>query len=86
VAARAAGFMALALGGYAVLMALIQVRLIPVYRQLPLLAIKKPPGATDYAIAVIALITVFVAWIAFRTVILAVRRQLFPRWPPGPGP
>jgi hypothetical protein len=28
--------------------------------------------------AVIALITAFVAWIAFRTVVLAVRGQLFP--------
>jgi tellurite resistance protein len=99
VAGRTVSFMACALGGYAVLMALVQVRLIPVYRRLSFtpgfwsfafayaaaaadalvwLAIKKPPGATGYAIAVIALLTAFVAWIAFRTVVLAVRGQLFP--------
>jgi tellurite resistance protein len=93
------------LGGYAVLMALVQVRLIPIYRRLSFtpgawsfafafayaaatadalgwLAIKKPPGATGYAIAVIALLTAFVSWIAFRTVVLAVRGQTFPAWPP----
>jgi tellurite resistance protein len=42
------------------------------------LAITKPPAATGYAIAAIALLTAFVAWIAYRTVLLAVRRQLFP--------
>lgn len=103
VAGRTLSFMACALGGYAVLMAVVQVRLIPVYRRLSFtpgfwsfafayaaaatdallwLAIKKPPGATGYAIAVIALITAFVSWIAFRTAVLAVRRQLFPAWPP----
>jgi tellurite resistance protein len=41
------------------------------------LVITKPPVATGYGIAAIALITTFVAWIAFRTVVLAVRRQLF---------
>jgi hypothetical protein len=41
------------------------------------LAISKPPGATGYAIALIALLTAFVSWIAFRTVVLAVRGQLF---------
>jgi tellurite resistance protein len=103
VAGRTVSFIACALGGYAVLMALVQVRLIPVYRRLPFtpgfwsfafayaaaasdalgwLSIKKPPAATGYAIAVIALITAFVAWIACRTVILAVRGQLFPPWPP----
>jgi tellurite resistance protein len=91
--------MAYALGGYAILMALVQVRLIPVYLRLSFapgfwsfafayaaaagdalvwLAIAKPPAATAYAIAVIALLTAFVAWIAFRTVVLAVRGQLFP--------
>ena len=96
-------FLACALGGYAVLMALVQVRLITVYRRLSFtpgawsftfayaaaaadalgwLAIKKPPGATGYAIAVIALLTAFVARIAFRTVVLAVRGQLFPARPP----
>jgi tellurite resistance protein len=103
VAGQTVSFMACALGGYAVLMALVQVRLIPVYRRLAFtpgfwsftfayaaagadalmwLAITKPPAATGYAIAVIALLTAFVLWIAFRTVVLAVRRQLFPAWPP----
>ena len=103
VAGRTVSFMACALGGYAVLMAVVQVRLIPVYRRLSFtpgfwsfafayaaaaadaliwLAVKKPPGATGYGIAVITLITAFVAWIACRTVILAVRGQLFPPWPP----
>ncbi len=102
-AGRTVSFVACALGGYAVLMALVQVRLIPVYCRLSFtpgfwsfafayaaagadalvwLAIKKPPAATGYAIAVIALLTAFVAWIAFRTVVLAVRGQLFPAWPP----
>ncbi len=79
-------------------MALVQVRLIPVYRRLSFtpgfwffafsyaavagdalvwLAITKPP-ATGYAIAVITLLTAFVAWIAYRTVVLAVGGQLFP--------
>lgn len=31
------------------------------------LALKKPSGATGYAIALIALFTAFVLWIAFRT-------------------
>jgi tellurite resistance protein len=99
VAGRATGFVACALGGYAILMALVQVRLIPVYRRLSFtagfwsfafaygaaasdaltwLAIKKPPAATGYAIAIIVLLTAFVAWIAFRTAVLAVRGQLFP--------
>jgi tellurite resistance protein len=103
VAGRTVTFMACALGGYAVLMALVQLRLIPVYLRLSFtpgfwsfsfayaaavsdalvwLAIEKPPAATGFAIAVIAVITAFVAWIAFRTVILAVRGQLFPAWPP----
>jgi tellurite resistance protein len=103
VAGRTVSFMACALGGYAVLMALVQVRLIPVYRRLSFtpgfwsftfayaaaaadalawLAIKKPPAAAGYAITVITLITAFVSWIAFRTVVLAVRGQLFPAWPP----
>lgn len=95
-------FVACALGRYAVLMAAVQVRLIPVYRRLPFtpgfwtfsfayaaaatyglewLAIKKPPAATGYAIAVIALLTAFVSWIAFRTVVLTVRGQLIPACP-----
>ena len=103
VAGRTVSLMACVLGGYAVLMAVAQLRLIPVYRRISFtpgawsfafsyaaaaayaltwLVIKKPPAATGYAIAVIALITAFVAWIAFRTVVLAVRGQLFPAWPP----
>jgi tellurite resistance protein len=75
-------------------MALVQLRLIPVYRRLSFtpgawsftfayaaaaadalgwLTITKPPGARGYAIAVIAAITGLIVWIAFRTVILAVR-------------
>jgi tellurite resistance protein len=99
VAGRTVSFMACALGGYAVLMAVVQVRLIPVYRRLSFtpgfwsfafayaaaasdalgwLAISRPPGTTGYAIVVITLLTGFVAWIAFRTVVLVVRGQLFP--------
>jgi tellurite resistance protein len=98
-AGRTVGLMACVLGGYAVLMAVVQVRLIPVYCRLSFtpgawsfafayaaaaayalvwLVISKPPAATAYAIAVIALLTAFVAWIAFRTVVLAVHRQLLP--------
>jgi tellurite resistance protein len=103
VAGRTVSFMACALGGYAVLMAVAQLRLIPVYRSLSFtpgawsfafayaaaagdalgwLAISKPPAATGYAITLIALLTALVSWIAFRTVVLAVRGQLFPAWPP----
>ena len=99
VAGRTVSFVACALGGYAVLMAVVQVRLIPVYCRLSFtpgawsfafayaaaaayalvwLAISRPPAATAYAIAVIALLTAFVSWIAFRTVVLAVRGQLLP--------
>ena len=94
VAGQTVSFVACVLGGYAVLMALVQVRLIPVYRRLSVtpgswaftfayaaaaadalvwLAITKPPGAAGYAIAVITLLTSFAWWIAFRTVVLAVR-------------
>jgi tellurite resistance protein len=106
-AGRTVSLVASALGGYAVLMAVVQVRLIPVYRRLSFtpgswafafayaaaaadalvwLAITKPPAATGYAIAVIALLTAFVSWIAFRTVVLAVRGQLFPAWPQADSP
>jgi tellurite resistance protein len=101
VAGRTVSFMACALAGCAVLMAVVQVRLIPVYRRLSFtpgfwsfafafayaaaasdalgwLAISRPPGTTGYAIVVITLLTGFVAWIAFRTVVLAARGQLFP--------
>jgi len=95
-----AGFVACALGGYAILMALVQIRLIPVYSRLSFslgfwaftfsysavvtdalvwIGIKKPPLGTGAAIAVITLLTGFIAWIAARTVILAVRGRLFPR-------
>ena len=94
VAGQTVNFVACALGGYAVLMALVQLRLIPIYYRLPFtpgawsftfayaaaaadalgwLTIKKPPGTTGYAIAIIALLTVFIAWIAVRTVALAAR-------------
>jgi tellurite resistance protein len=80
VAGRTVSFVACALGGYTVLMALVQVRLIAVYRRLSFtpgswsfsfayaaaaadalvwLAIAKPPAATGYAIAVVALLTAF---------------------------
>jgi tellurite resistance protein len=98
-AGQTVSLVACVLGGYAVLMAVAQVRLIPVYGRLSFtpgawsftfayaaaaadalgwLAIKKPPATTGYAIALLALLTAFVAWIAFRTMILAVRGQLFP--------
>jgi hypothetical protein len=38
---------------------------------------KKPAGNVGYAIVVVAAITVLIAWIAVRTVLLAVRGQLF---------
>jgi tellurite resistance protein len=103
---RTLSLVACALGGYAVLMALVQVRLIPVYRRLSFtpgswsfafayaaaaadalawLAITKPPAATGYAIAVIALLTAFVSWIAFRTLVLAVHGQLIPATNQGTG-
>ena len=97
VAGQTVTFAACVLGGYSVLMALVQVRLIPVYRRLSFtpgawsftfayaaadaltwLVITKPSAGTGYGIAVIALLTAFVSWIAFRTVLLAVRGQLFP--------
>ena len=101
VAGPAVNLVACALGGCAVLMALVQVRLIPVYRRLSFtpaawsfafafayaaaaayalswLTITRPPGATGYAITVLALLTALVSWIAYRTAVLAVRRRLFP--------
>lgn len=41
--------------------------------------LKKPPGVTEYAIVVVLLITVFITWIAARTVVLAARGRLFPQ-------
>jgi len=48
------------------------------------LAITKPSAATGYAIAVITLLTAFVSWIAFRTVLLAVRGQPLAERPGAP--
>jgi hypothetical protein len=39
---------------------------------------KEAARLRGYAIAVIALLTAFVSWIAFRTLVLAVRGQFFP--------
>jgi len=97
---RATGLVACALGGYAILMVLVQIRLIPVYSRLAFspgfwaftfsysavatdalvwIGIKRPPLGTGAAITLITLLTCFIAWIAARTVILAVRGRLFPR-------
>ncbi len=88
-----------ALGGYAVLMILAQLRLSLVYTRLSFtpgfwaftfsysavvadalawLALRRPPGETGYAIAAVTLLTGFIAWIAVRTALLAVRGRLFP--------
>jgi hypothetical protein len=67
-AGRTAGLVACVLGGYAVAVA----------DGLTWLAIKRPPGASGYAIAALVLLTGFIAWIAARTVVLAVRGRLFP--------
>jgi tellurite resistance protein len=100
---RTVSFVACALGGYAVLMAVVQVRLIPVYRRLSFtpgawsftfayaaaagdaltwLTITQPAGAAGYAIVILALLSAFISWIAVRTVVLAIRGQLFPAGPP----
>jgi tellurite resistance protein len=92
---------AYALGGYAVLMVLVQMRFIPCYRRLRFspgfwafafaygvvaadtlvwITLTRPAGATGYAVAVITLITLFIAAIAVRTVI-AVARGRFPGAP-----
>jgi tellurite resistance protein len=42
------------------------------------ISIARPPGATGYAIAVVTLITVFIAAIAARTVLAAISGQLMP--------
>ncbi len=91
---------ACALGGYAVLMALVQLRLLPLYARLPFgpgfwaftfsmaaaatdalvwIALKKPPGATAYAITVLVVVTVFVATILARTVVLIADGRLLSR-------
>jgi tellurite resistance protein len=114
-AGRGLNLIAYAIGGYLVLMALVQIRLLPVYLKLRFtpgfwaftfsyaIAITcalewitraNPPGATGYAIAAIAAITVFIAAIAARTVLALARGQFLaqpadtlpsPRTPtPGP--
>jgi len=93
----AINFAARALGGFCVLMALAQLRFVPLYARLRFslgfwaftfsyaavatdallwIAIARPPGATAYAIAVVTLITVFIAAIGARTILAAVRGQL----------
>lgn len=88
---------AYAIGGYLLLMTLVQLRLLPRYLKLRFspgfwaftfsyaIAITpalewitrtNPPGATGYALAAIAGITVLIAAIAARTVIAVAQRQL----------
>jgi tellurite resistance protein len=95
-AARGITVIAYGIGGYLVLMALVQVRLLPRYLKLRFspgiwaftfsyaiaitLALEwitrtNPPGATGYAIAATAAITVFIGAIATRTVIAVARGQ-----------
>jgi tellurite resistance protein len=95
-AGRGITVIAAAIGGYLVLMALVQLRLISVYRKLRFspgfwaftfsyaIAITcalewitrtNPPGATGYAIAAIAAITLFIAAIAVRTLTAIARGQ-----------
>jgi tellurite resistance protein len=99
-AGRGITVIASAIGGYLVLMALIQLRLISVYRKLRFtpgfwaftfsyaIAITcalewitrtNPPGATGYAIAAIAAITLFIGAIAVRTLIAIGRGQFLTR-------
>ena len=98
-----ADFIACALAGYAVLMALAQLRLLPQYAKLTFtpgfwaftfsyaaaatdalrwITLKHPAGATAYAVVVITAITGFILAIAARTVVAAIRGQLFPAPPP----
>jgi tellurite resistance protein len=100
----ATNLIATALGGYAVLMVLVQLRLLPVYARLKFtpgfwaftfpaaaaatyalqwITVSKPPGATAYAVVVIALLTALIAAIAARSVIAAARGQFHPAPPPG---
>jgi tellurite resistance protein len=99
-AGRGITVIAAAIGGYLVLMALVQLRLIAVYRNLRFspgfwaftfpyaIAITcaldwitrtDPPGATGYAIAAIAAITLFIGAIALRTLIAIARGQFLTR-------
>jgi tellurite resistance protein len=91
--------MARALAGYAVLMALVQVRLLPVYVRLRFtpgfwaftfsyaalasdallwISRERPPGAVLCCVAVLVVITGFIAVIAARTVMAAARGDLLP--------
>jgi tellurite resistance protein len=47
------------------------------------IALRKPPGATAYAAAILVVITVFISYIAARTTVLIARGQLLP---PRPAP
>ncbi len=88
-----------ALGGFCVLMAVMQLCFVPLYTRLRFspgfwaftfpyaaaatdallwITLARPPGATGYAVAVITLITVFIAAIGARTLMAAVRGQLIP--------
>ncbi|GAA2040577.1 dicarboxylate transporter/tellurite-resistance protein TehA [Catenulispora yoronensis] len=88
-----------ALAGYAVLMVLVQIRMLPTFLKLRFapgfwafvfswaavanyslqwIALDRPPFARGYAVLIITALTVFVAIIAVRTVILAVGGRLLP--------
>ena len=92
-----------ALAGYARLMILVQVRMLPVFVKLGAgpgfwaftfswaatatyalewIALRRPPGATGYAVAIITVITAFVGVIAVRTIGLIRRGQLLPETVP----
>jgi tellurite resistance protein len=96
------------LAGYAILMVLVQIRLLPRFRALKFspafwaftfswaaaatdalewIAVRRPPGAAAYATAVLSVITLFIGYVAVRTVILVRRGQLLPPRPlPAAGP
>lgn len=99
-------FLAYVLGGYAALMALVQLRLIPRYRGLRFspgfwaftfpyasaatdalawISRTRPAGGTGYAIAVITLITVFIAAIGVLTLIALAAGRFLPPPPPVQG-
>jgi tellurite resistance protein TehA-like permease len=61
VAGRTVSFVACAIGGYAVLMALVQVRLVPVYRRLSF-----TPGAWSFAFAYAAAAADALVWLAIK--------------------
>jgi tellurite resistance protein len=93
------------LGGYTVLMVIVQLRLIPLYVRLRFslsfwaftfayasvaayavewLGLKHPAGEEAYGAVVLALITVFIAFVAVRNLILLARGQLLPARQPPP--